>query len=314
MASDTLISPRDAHSVPMCVLFADLAGSTALFESLGNTQAAMLVTKCTEAMAAAAHRGGGNVAKVLGDGVLCVFDRPERALMAARDLRMAIAAQDLEANVGIEFGDVVLRDGDVFGDAVNLAARLSDVAQRGEILVGEGAYRQLDAVWRGACRSLAHIVLKGKSQAIPVWRLESQDEMQTGPFVAFTQVAFTESMGAHLAKLNLRVEVRGPDGTVRTLPATKGASLVLGRTQASQLQFEDARVSRSHASIAWQVDHFELSDHSSNGTWLRFSGASLIHTLRRSSMALVGAGEFSLGASLQETVPEITASFEVLSQ
>ncbi len=311
MSADTLIPNTAVHSAPMSVLFADLAGSTALFESLGNTQAAALVTECTEVMALAVRAGGGDVVKVLGDGVLCVFPRPERALAAARELRKAIAVKDLEVNVGVEHGDVVYREGDVFGDAVNLAARLSDVAQRGEILVGEGAYAQLDAVWRSACRSLSRIVLKGKSTASPVWRLESQDEMQTGPFVPYTQIAPPENTGAMRAAGVPELRLLTPAGESLKLEGRRGLSLVLGRTDSAQVQLEDARVSRAHASLSWQVDHFVLADHSSNGTWLRFAGANNVHTLRRTSMPLVGSGQFSLGASLTEPVPEITLGFEV---
>ncbi len=325
-----------------------------MFEAMGNTHATRLVTDCTEAMSLAVRQSGGMVVKVLGDGILAVFERPEAALSGARGVRDAVnwaakqrqlhavlnpklptaakparsaGANDgadtqfsadtfanLCVNIGVEHGDVVSRDEDgqldVFGDAVNVAARLSDVAQNGEILVGEGAYAKLDATWRMSLRSLSRIALKGKAQAMAVWRLELLHEMQTGPHAAYTMHVGSSNAdmsqsddGPALLRLHL------PDGSSASLHS-HGANLTLGRTRDADVMLDDPRVSRTHATLAWQTDHFTLTDISSNGTWLRFGGTAQVHTLRRSNMPLVGSGEIGLGAHLS-FAPEVTVRFTI---
>lgn len=336
-----------SSSVKRSLMFADLAGSTALYEAMGNTQATRLVTDCTEAMGAAIRLSQGRVVKVLGDGVLATFPDPQSALIGARAVREAVARmsakrrqlaanvlaskvtptiannavdtqfgadQNLCVNVGIEHGDVVEHEQDVFGDVVNIAARLSDVAQNGEILVGEGAYSQLDSTWRLSCRSLSRIALKGKAQAMQVWRLELMHEMQTGPHMAYTMHVGSNTSssndgndapsGPSLLRLHL------PNGTQAELSSESPNTLVLGRTTDAHIILDDPRISRTHATLAWQLDHFVLSDISSNGTWLRFGGASQMHTLRRSSMPMVGSGEIGLGAHVS-FAPEVTLRFTI---
>lgn len=307
---------------------------------MGNTQATRLVTDCTEAMGAAIKQAGGRVVKVLGDGVLATFATPQAALTGARGVREAVTRMGLQrkraeakiparqpvggsadtqfsadtnlcVNIGVEHGDVVEHEQDVFGDVVNVAARLSDVAQNGEILIGEGGYQALDAAWRMSCRSLSRITLKGKSQAMPVWRLEAVTEMQTGPHIAYTMhvgALATQDLDGDDGPRTLVLHL--PSGARAQLSSESTTSLILGRTADAQLVLDDPRVSRTHATLAWQLDHFVLTDISSNGTWLRFGGASQVHTLRRSSMPLVGGGEIGLGAHVS-FAPEVTLQFSI---
>jgi adenylate cyclase len=291
-------APDVPRSQPMCVLFADLAGSTSLFDKLGNTKATQLVTQCTDAMGMAVQRAGGQVIKVMGDGVLAVFNRPAQALVAAQAMRHIEFRQGLQVNVGIEHGQVVVRDQDVFGDAVNLAARLSDIAQSGEILLAGGAHAELDLAWQHQCRSLDNIALKGKAQPTPVWRLEPQTEMQTGPYMVTQLHGGKHDAQAAVAQMNL--QLTPPEGEPTSLQSHSAQVLVLGRTAPANLQVNDARVSRSHASIQWQLDHFVISDQSSNGTWLRLDGSNTVHLLRRNSMPLVASGSIGLGADVDE--------------
>ena len=311
MTSFDTVIPEARSSRPRCVLFADLVGSTGLFQAMGNTAAAELVTQATSIMSAAVMQHGGNVVKVLGDGILAVFDGPEKALSAARALREAIARGDMAVAVGVEHGDVLERDQDVFGDAVNMAARLSDVAQSGEILLGEGAYGALDYIWRAACRSLAQIALKGKAGLVAVWRFEQRDEMQTGPFLAFAHS--TASIQLPAKELNQRLLITCANGQIVGYASHLQAPLSLGRAADSDVVFDDARVSRKHASITWQGDHFSVADHSSNGVSLQFAGQPTVHVLRRSRMALMGSGRMAFGAGLDgaDAAVQITVAFVV---
>lgn len=118
-----------------------MAGSTALFETLGNEQAAALVTRLTQGIGVCVRDHGGRVIKKLGDGVLGVFAQPGQAVAASvalmREHRQWLQSQPqalrVEIHVGLASGEVVEVDGDCYGDAVNVAARLCDPAGGAEV-------------------------------------------------------------------------------------------------------------------------------------------------------------------------------------
>jgi class 3 adenylate cyclase len=135
------------------VLFADLVGSTALGGSQDPERTRALLERFYDAAADEVERAGGTVEKFAGDAVMAAFGAPaaledhaERCLHAAVGMRARVRALDrrLELRVGVNTGDVVVgrpREGSSFvtGDAVNVAARLEQGAEPGEILVGERA-------------------------------------------------------------------------------------------------------------------------------------------------------------------------------
>ena len=131
------------------ILFADLRGSTGLYETLGNAEATSVVTHCVSALGPPVEQHGGHVVKTLGDGLMAVFDAPARALQAALQMHEVLAGivqrggergastglRSLRLQVALAHGEVVEMAGDCFGDAVNVAARLLDHAGDNETLV-----------------------------------------------------------------------------------------------------------------------------------------------------------------------------------
>ena len=113
------------------VLFADVAGSTALYEVLGDERAFALVENCLQTMSACTTEVHGRVVKTIGDAVMSVFKDADDAAAAAAEMQFRVdklgpaVGVRLGVRVGFHFGPVVERDNDVFGDTVNLASRLS---------------------------------------------------------------------------------------------------------------------------------------------------------------------------------------------
>jgi class 3 adenylate cyclase/tetratricopeptide (TPR) repeat protein len=174
-------------------LFADLARSTSLAERLDPEVVRDMVGRFFELATTEIGRRGGSVEKFSGDAVMAVFglptaheDDPERAVRAAlaiRDNVAALAADTqarhgvaLQARIGIESGEVVV--GDPFGgatmatgDAMNLAARLEQQAEPGQIVVGATAYEQVrDLV---AAEPLGDLEIRGRDETIRGWRVTS---------------------------------------------------------------------------------------------------------------------------------------------
>jgi adenylate cyclase len=127
---------RDLH--PPAIGFLDLSGFTRMTGARGDEEAAKLAVRLSDLVQESAASRRGRAVKSLGDGVMLHFAEPSDAVSAALDLVEAIPAAGLpSARVGISSGPLVFRDGDYFGRAVNLAARITDYARPSEVLVSE---------------------------------------------------------------------------------------------------------------------------------------------------------------------------------
>ncbi|MBN8442430.1 MAG: FHA domain-containing protein [Thauera sp.] len=296
------------------VVFVDLTGSTGLFETVGNMVATRVVTRCTQAIGRHFARAGGQVVKYLGDGVLVLFDDTVAAVEACARVKEVLAELDIvelrrvaiEAKTGVERGLIVEHDGDCYGDAVNVAARLSDLAQPGEILVGDSVRACLPEFHRVSCQSLDRIAIKGKSEPMRVWRI---DWARTAETTLTAPLEFFELQGER--EPTQRIDLDCLDQHLELVPH-QGA-LVIGRGQGVGFAINDQRVSRRHARIEWVSGQCVLTDSSSNGTWVRFAGAPVPVMLRRDSCTLNGEGEIGLGATPDDfTAP--TLSFRVINE
>src|SRR6266540_5299366 len=167
--------PREVRKT-VTVLFCDVTGSTALGERLDPEATRKLMARYFEQARTILERHGASVEKFIGDAVMAVFGIPQvheddalRAARAALELRDAV--DELELRIGVNTGEVVTGSGEppVTGDAVNVAARLEQAAQPGEVLIGEPTYRLVrDAVEAEPVEPLA---AKGKTDRVTAYRL-----------------------------------------------------------------------------------------------------------------------------------------------
>lgn len=297
------------------VLFADLRGSTSLFESLGNAEATSVVTHCVNALGAPVTGNAGTVVKTLGDGLMAVFDAPHPALEAAVEMHEVLdgivsrgsergASSGLRAlrlQVAVARGELVEMAGDCYGDAVNVAARLLDLASDNETLVTAEVLRSLPPEWRSRFRSLDRISLRGRVEPVEVHVLGGRRSTADLAATQFSGIAAPdfEPDGLRLTW--------GP--VVRAFSAQQ-LPLVLGRSPQSTFCVDDSRVSRSHARIDWHGGSFQLTDLSYNGTYVRFNDGEIV-SLRRGSCPLHGSGLIGLGGSPIDP-DAASVAFEVL--
>ena len=296
------------------VLFADLRGSTGLFEKLGNAEAASVVTQSVALMAQIVAGSGGQVVKTLGDGLMAVYEQPQGSIEAADEMHESLeriladvptsgssARPALKLQVAIASGEVVEVNGDCFGDAVNVAARLLDNAGDNETLATQQVVDGLEAEHRTRFRSLSRLQLRGRQEPVQVYRLEARRFGETVATLFEGAAPLTAPDGIRLAWLDVTRVFAGVD-----LPA------VLGRSPQATYCIDDTRVSRSHARVEWHGGTFQVSDLSYNGTYVRFTGRDEVIALRRGSCTLHGSGVICLGASPTDpTAP--TVNFDVLS-
>jgi class 3 adenylate cyclase/tetratricopeptide (TPR) repeat protein len=173
-------TPRREQRKTVTVLFCDVTGSTALGERLDPETLRGLLARYFEQMKAIVERHGGTVEKFIGDAVMAVFGVPVvheddalRALRAAVEMREAFPALGIHGRIGITTGEVVTGTEErlATGDAVNVAARLEQVALPGEVLIGEATL----ALVRSSVQAEAvePLELKGKSEPIQAYRVGS---------------------------------------------------------------------------------------------------------------------------------------------
>ncbi len=298
------------------VLFADLRGSTALFETLGNAEATSVVTHCVNALTAPVNGNAGHVVKTLGDGLMAVFEDPPHAALAAMQMHDLLdgmvtrgnergassGLRGLRLQVAMARGEVVEMAGDCFGDAVNVAARLLDHAGDNETLVTVDVLLGLTPETRARFRSLDKLVLRGRVEPVEVHVLGGR--RGSGGDMPVTQFG-----GDVLA-------VREPDGLrlmwggQNRVFASQQMPVVMGRSPQAAFCVDDSRVSRSHARLDWHSGSFQLTDLSYNGTYVRFNDGEIV-SLRRGSCTLHGSGSIGLAGSPSDPT-SACVSFDVL--
>lgn len=125
------------------ILFADISGSTVLYEKFGDRTAQAQIGLRLEKIAAAVTARGGTVIKSIGDELMCSFDDPGAALAVSREVHEIMDRQTdvggvrLAARVGVHYGPAISKDNDLFGDAVNVAARVTALAKAKQTLTTE---------------------------------------------------------------------------------------------------------------------------------------------------------------------------------
>jgi adenylate cyclase len=289
--------------VEMAVLFADIAGSTKLYDTLGDAQAKMLIDECLGLMCGIIGRYSGRVIKTIGDEVMCVLPDADSGHLAAADMQLKVMALPAVSNVkrairiGFHVGPVIEESSDVFGDAVNMAARMAGLAKGMQIITTLATVERLSPALRESTRQIAALSVKGKSDDIEVCEVIWQE----GGDLTMA----TPSIKTATAKIELHLA----HGTQELVLEQANSAVLLGRDASCQIVLADRMASRVHARIERRRDKFFLVDQSTNGTFVTFTGESEI-ALRREEVMLRGRGRIVFGHSISDSSEE-TVDFAV---
>jgi class 3 adenylate cyclase len=269
------------------VLFADISGSTRLYEELGDAAALARIEHCFTLLSEAALEFGGRVVKTTGDGVMCTFADAGPALDAARFMQVRLAEQAalggprLAIHVGCHFGPVLESAGDLYGDCVNVAVRVVGLAKAGQVIATQEIIERLGMRLRERVRLLDHVAVKGKREPLAIfefgWR--DADDLTT----LWTRLEQPSS--------RLKLVHAGRDVW---FDGANGSALRLGRDAACEIVIVDRRASRQHARIEKRRDKFLIIDESSNGTYVALAGEGEIY-LRREELVLRRSGFIGIG-------------------
>ena len=286
----------------LAILFADVVGSTQLYEVLGDARAREMVGVCVEIMRGATEQHDGTVIKTMGDEVMATFTTANDAIDAASDMQRAIARHPLLQNetkhvairIGCHYGPVVHESRDVFGGAVHTANRMTSQAKAGQIITTLTMVEQLSPAWREAVRQIDVATLKGRTHEVALYEVLWQTEDITSMLPAIS-LARREQ---HRPK-RLRLRYQGEEfvlGEHRT-------NVTIGRADDNDVIVKGNLISRLHARIETTRARFTLVDQSTNGTFI-CSAEGEEQFVRRDSLAIVGEGLIGLGRAPERDAPQ----------
>jgi class 3 adenylate cyclase len=282
------------------VVFADITESTALYQKLGDVPARNIVNACIALISGLLPRYEGRLVKTIGDEVMCVFPTADLAVLAASDMQAQVAAHrpgnyPVAIHIGLHYGPVLVEDGDVFGDTVNVAAYLTAAATPEQILTTQATEQCLSAALKSTVRPIFQTVLKGAQEESRVyqvlWRTDRADQTDVNLHSGKVIPGDTGSLLITLDEERIRVD-------------HSRVELVVGRGKECDLHVNDPLASRRHFTIRLVRTHFYLFDHSINGSYVTLESGEEVHVLRR-EIVLDGAGHICAGRSSAERPAEI---------
>ena len=283
--------------VEVAILFADVVGSTQLYEELGDTQARDMVGRCLEIMRGATEANNGQVIKTIGDEVMATFSEADDAMSAAKQMQEEITtAEDLAhekghvwIRVGCHFGAVVQEQRDIFGAAVHTANRMTSQAKAKQIITTLSTVERLSADWRATARQIDVATVRGKAEEVILFEIVWQPEEATS---MLPTVQWSRDKSRKPRRLSLRSQGK------EVLVGEGRKSVTLGRAEDNDLVIKGNLISRVHARVEASRDKFTLIDESTNGTFVQTSDGDEIF-VRRDSTILSGEGVIGLGRIAQ---------------
>lgn len=289
-----------SNETEVAVLFADVVGSTRLYEVLGDHQARDMILQCVEIMRGATERNRGSVIKTIGDEILAIFPTADDAVNAAGEMQhdigshpaLLVNGQHVAIRIGCHYGPVVLENRDIFGASVHTANRMTSQAKAGQIILTADTVTRLCPEWRAMTRQIDVTPVRGRSEEVELFEVLWQQEDATSMLPSIEIDART----AHRPK---RVRLRYMDREYVLGEGTE--SLTLGRAEDNDIVVKGNLISRVHARIEMGRSKVVLVDQSTNGSFV-VTQEGKESFVRRDSVTLQGTGLIGLGR-----LPEINS-------
>lgn len=304
-----------------CVLFADVAGSTRLYEVLGDAEALRAIDRCLNRVERAVVASGGKVVKTIGDELMATFVNTEMAAHAAMQIQSRVdglppvLGNKLAIRIGFHYGSVLTGGGDVFGNTVNVAARITEVSGAREIITSaETALLLPKALQEKSLKPRDSIRVKGKSSPLEivelVWGKGAEAAMKSAAAETPKKEEPKKALEAStLTPRGASVRVVLHYGDQKILLRGEAAKVTLGRDPVNDIVIGDPRASRSHAVIELRDGECFLVDKSSNGSYVQ-SKEKGDFVLRHETAPLSGKGSIYFGHVPSDTEAHVL-SFEV---
>jgi adenylate cyclase len=271
------------------VMFADVLGGADLIAKAGDATAVGALAACLERLRKTAEGCGGRVVSRSSDKLMVLAASPDAAADAAAAMHTALDSMpqytDVKLALGIGFhhGPVIQKGDEVFGDTVNLAARLVELAASGQIVTTRETAHDLSPLYRAWLRKLYSIDIKGRSGQVAlcelVWRADDNATL-------FAKKKADTRLTATVLTLTYR------DKKVQR--RRDRDAVTFGRGDDCGIQVLDDQASRLHCTIERRQDKWVLADHSTNGTYVTMDGSTEV-LIQREEIILGTKGRLAFG-------------------
>ena len=285
----------------LAILFADICGSTALYDKLGDDLARSMIARCIKTMTDILPAHQGLLIKTIGDEILCAFPTAEASLKAACAMQLAVAndqplsGASMHIRIGFNYGEVIRESNDVYGNTVNVAARVADITRADQIMATQEAYDALPPDLRRRMRHIMRAEFKGKQELHAIYQvIEKEDDPQS---TRIGMPAFRKPPD-HTEEMILRYR----DHSIKVNRELR--TVVLGREETCDILVQNDLASRQHIRIELRFGKFIIADQSTNGTYIRSSNGNVVHITREETV-LFGNGSISLGQAFAEHPVEL---------
>lgn len=284
------------ETINCAVMFSDVAGSTALYDKFGDTEAKAIIGKSIELMADITGRFNGIVIKTIGDEIMCRFPTASEGVGACCQIQEAVSiltgpdGTPMAVRIGIHAGEAILDNEDVFGDAVNVAARMAGIAKARQIITTEDTFDQLSTELQEKAREFDKTPVKGKVLPITIYDIVWDEEDDV------TRMSFTPSESSTDTQLTITYQGQDTAFTQNDMP------IDIGRGERAHVTVDAPLASRIHAKFEFNRGKFVLVDQSTNGTFVKLSDGKEVY-LRREELPLSSWGTISLGEKVVDSSP-----------
>ena len=280
-----------AKDLEVAILFADVVGSTQLYDKFGDTKASETVALCLDVMKDATHQYNGTVIKTIGDEVMSTFPTVEDAMGAAVMMQSRISADNkrddriaVSIRIGCHYGPVVQEQNDIFGAAVHTAYRMTSQAKARQIIISGGTVEKMSPELKRQTRQIDVATVRGKLDEVALYELLWNPEEATSMLPTIEW----ENQDRKASRLELSFRDKTIDVT------DKRKSVIMGRAEDNDLVVKGNLISRIHAKVEMRRGKFVLVDQSTNGTFLlNLQGEETF--VRRDSAEIHGEGTIGLG-------------------
>jgi class 3 adenylate cyclase len=280
-----------AKDLEVAIVFADVVGSTQMYDKFGDTKASETVALCLDVMKDATHQYNGTVIKTIGDEVMSTFPTVEEAMGAAVMMQARISADTKQEDritvsirIGCHYGPVVQEQNDIFGAAVHTANRMTSQAKARQIVISGGTVEHMSPELKRQTRQIDVATVRGKLDEVALYEFLWNPEEATSMLPTIEW----ENQERKASKLELSFR----DQTIEVTDRRK--NVIMGRAEDNDLVVKGNLISRIHAKVEMRRGKFMLVDQSTNGTFvLNLLGEETF--VRRDSMEINGEGTIGLG-------------------
>ena len=296
-----------AKDLEVAILFADVVGSTQLYDKFGDTKASETVAACLSVMKDSTHEFNGTVIKTIGDEVMATFSDVDDAMRAAIMMQTQITADNKEEGripvsirIGCHFGPVVQEQNDIFGAAVHTANRMTSQAKARQVVISGETVKKMSDKFKEQTRQIDVASVRGRIDEVALF------ELLWNPDEATSMLPTIEWEGR--GKNASKVELSFRDQSIEVNDQRKSVSL--GRADDNDLVIKGNLISRIHAKIEMRRGKILLIDQSTNGTFLQnIEGDETF--VRRDSIELHGEGTIGLGRT-EEPGSSLAVHFKIV--